>query len=371
MTVELVAHNPAWARMYKAEAEKILQALGGWAWEGGVVYGLEHVGSTSIPDIKAKPCIDIAIAVHPFPLEASAIQALQELGYGYKGENGIAGRQYFQRGPHEFHLHIYEAGSDLFTNHILFRDYLRFSQEARKRYEGVKFELAQKYSGDRVAYTEGKAPLIQDLLQKAHAWHLQETGFEPVEFVKRELESVKAPWCLASGWALDLFWGRATRLHHDLDVCIWRSDQQAFLKHLKTKGWNLQVPVEGKYRPWQEDEFLELPIVQIHARREDMPFELFDILLMESEGEHWFYRREPKVTMPKEEVMLKARDLFILNPAITILFKSRTADKEPRAKDQKDFERVLPKLTNEQKDWLDKAFEIWLPQHPWRSSLKN
>jgi hypothetical protein len=190
--------------------------------------------------------------------------------------------------------------------------------------------------------------------------------------MQRELGAANVPWCVASGWALDLFLARATRLHHDLDVCIWRKDQQLFLKHLKARDWNLQVPVEGKYRPWQEGEFLELPILQVHAWRENMPFELLDILLMESEGANWFYRREPKVTMPKEAVMFNSSlNVPTMNPAIILLFKSCTADKDPREKDQQDFEHVLPKLSREQRDWLDKAFEIWMPEHPWRETLKT
>jgi hypothetical protein len=170
---------------------------------------------------------------------------------------------------------------------------------------------------------------------------------------------------------LDLFLNKPTRYHADLDVCIWRKDQRSFLKHLQTRGWQLHVPVEGKYRPWQEGEFLELPLTQIHGRREDMTFELLDILLMEHDDINWIYRREPKITMPKEKVMFSsARAVSILNPALTVLFKSRTADKEPRRKDQKDFESVLPHLNREQKQWLDRAFERWLPTHPWRERLK-
>jgi GrpB-like predicted nucleotidyltransferase (UPF0157 family) len=368
--VELVPHNPALSRQFEAEAPRLLQALGGWAWEGGQVFSLEHVGSTSIPGVVAKPCVDIAIAVYPFPLEQTFIMALESLGYDYKGEHGISGRQYFQRGPHDYHLHVYEAGSDLFVEHVLFRDYLRTHQEARQRYENLKLGLAQS-SKTRVAYTDGKVPLIQVLIKEALEWHIQTTQFRDVKFVKQELGHVAVLWCVASGWGLDIFLNKVTRLHHDVDVCIWRSDQKVFLKHLRNSGWDVQVVYEaGKYRAWQEDEFLDLPISQVHARRNDMTFELLDILFMESDEANWKYRREPKVTMPKAQVMEKARDLFILNPAITLLFKSRTADKEPRGKDQKDFEGVLPNLTQEQKRWLENAFEIWLPGHPWRKKLK-
>jgi GrpB-like predicted nucleotidyltransferase (UPF0157 family) len=366
--VTLVTPDPAWSQQFEGEAQKILRALGGWAWEGGQVYLLEHVGSTSVPGLLAKPCIDIVIGVYPFPLGQPFLEALGSLGYSYKGENGIEGRHYFQLGPHDVHIHMYEIGHGDIGELLLFRNYLRDSEEARHRYETLKQRLAQ-HSETRVAYTDGKAPLIQTLLQEAQMWYSAAVGFQPVDFLVNELEGVGVPWCVASGWSLDLVLNKVTRFHDDIDVCIWRSDQQRFLSHLKARGWKLHVPVDGKYRPWQDGEFLELPMTQIHARRGDMPFELLDILLMESNSNDWIYRRDPKVTMPKEQVMVRVQDIYVLHPAITLLFKSRTSDKDPRAKDQKDFEAVLPALTSGQKDWLDEAFETWMPEHPWRKVL--
>jgi GrpB-like predicted nucleotidyltransferase (UPF0157 family) len=368
MPVTLVTHDATWSQHYEAEGQKILQALGGWAWKGGVVFDLQHIGSTSIPDMVAKPCIDIALNIHPFPLESSFIEALQALGYSYRGENGIAGRQYFQRGPHDVHLHVCNGETTLFSEHVLFRDYLRANLNARKRYETLKLELAQ-HAISRDVYTEGKAPLIKILLQEAQAWHIQTTGFNAVDWMKKELEFVESAWCVASGWALDLFLNRVTRVHQDFDVCIWRDDQLTFLSYLKSRGWNLQVPVDGKYRPWQEGERLELPLIQVHARRNNTPFEFLDILFMERDAQHWIYRREPRVTMPIEQVTLNARGVKILNPALILLFKSRTADKDPRGKDQADFAAVLPYLAQAHKIWLDTAFDHWMPGHPWRSLL--
>jgi GrpB-like predicted nucleotidyltransferase (UPF0157 family) len=370
VSIQLFPHNPAWSQQFEAEAQKLLQALGGWAWQGGLVFLLEHVGSTSIPGIMAKPCIDVGVGVHPFPLEPHLIGALENLGYIYRGEHGIPGRQYFQRGQHEYHLHLYEIDHEDIHELICFRDYLRANQAARDRYETLKLELA-KTVDSRAAYTDGKTSLVHALLEEAHAWYLQKTEFEPVKFVGNELQDVGVPWCVASGWGLDLLLGHPTRYHTDLDVCIWRGDQQKVLSHLKTRGWQLHVPAQGKYRPWQAGEFLELPLIQIHCRRDDRPSEMLDILLMEHDKANWIYRREPKVTIPKDELMMAAREFSILNPAITILFKSRTANKNPRAKDQKDFEAVLPYLSYEQKQWLDHAFELWLPDHPWRRQLKN
>jgi GrpB-like predicted nucleotidyltransferase (UPF0157 family) len=365
MAIQLVSHNPAWSEQFEIEAKKLIGVFDGWAWEGGLVYLLEHVGSTSIPGIVAKPCIDIVVGVYPFPLEPNWIQRLENLGYTYRGENGIPGRQYFQRGPHDYHVHVYDIGNDDIHNYLVFRDYLRVHGYAREQYEALKLELA-KTTDSRSAYTDGKTALVQTLLAEGYTCHIEKTAFKPVEFVKNEFDDVGVPWCVAGGWGLDLFLNKPTRYHADLDVCIWREDQRKFLEHLKARGWQLHVPVKGKYRPWQEGEFLELPLIQIHCRREDMPFEMLDILLMEHDDRNWIYRREPKVTMPKDEVMAgSARGVTILNPALPILFKSRTADKEPRGKDQKDFEGVLPFLTDEQKQWLEYAFELWMPDHPW------
>jgi GrpB-like predicted nucleotidyltransferase (UPF0157 family) len=371
MSIYPVPHDPTWSQRFQTESEKLLRALGGWAWDGGVAFLFEHVGLSSIPDIMAKPCIDIVMGVHPFPLESNFVQALQNLGYTHRGENGIPGRQYLQRGPHDAHLHVYDINNEEIHDYTVFRDYLRVHEVARERYEKLKLELA-KTTDSRAAYTEGKTSLVQTLLAQAYTWHLQKTAFKPVEFVVEELQNVTVPWCIASGWGLDLFLDKPTRYHADLDVCIWRKDQQHVLQSLKARGWALHVPVEGKYRPWQEDEFLELPLIQVHARREDMPFEMLDVLLMEHDDQQWIYRREPKVTMPKEKVILTSALGFpVLNSALTILFKSRTADKDPRGKDQRDFENVLPSLTREQKRWLAHAFDLWMPQHPWREKLKS
>jgi GrpB-like predicted nucleotidyltransferase (UPF0157 family) len=192
MVIELVQHDPRWSQQFEAEAQKLLLALGGSAWDGGEVYLLEHVGSTSIPGIVAKPCIDILVGVYPFPLEDKFIGSLENLGYTYRGRHGIPGRQYFQRGPHDYHVHVYDISNEAIHDCTVFRDYLRVHDQALKRYETLKLELAQT-ADSRTAYTDGKTSLVQMLLQEAHAWHLQKTSFKPVEFLAKELP-------VAGGW---------------------------------------------------------------------------------------------------------------------------------------------------------------------------
>lgn len=249
MTVELVPYNPGWAKAFESEAQKLLKALGGWAWEGGNVFILEHIGSTSIPDIVSKPCIDIVIGVYPFPLSSAFVHALQALGYEHKGENGIVGRQYFRRGPHEVHIHVYEVGHEDIGKYVLFRDYLRSVKSAREQYQNLKLELARTVDS-REMYTEGKSQMVKLLLEEAQQWYASTIAFRPITFIGDVLKDVNLPWCFASGWGIDLFLGQVTRYHQDLDICIWRSDQQAFLQHLQDQGWKLHVPIEGKYRTW-------------------------------------------------------------------------------------------------------------------------
>ena len=369
--IEVVSYDPSWPAKFAAEKPKLLQALGGWVTDLGAVYAfaLEHIGSTSIPGLWAKPCIDIAIGVHPFPLGQEQIQALEGLGYTYRGENGIPGREYFQRGSHDFHLHIFAAGDWRLDDHRVFRDYLKANPGARQRYQTLKLDLAQQFRHDRVAYTLGKAELVRQLLQEGHAWHVQKTAWSPLEFVQAELEGLGIPWMVSSGWALDLHVGKPQRLHQDFDVLVWREDQQAILGHLRARGWRLSVPVEGRYRPQVEGEYLELPSVQVHCYRDDMEFDMLDILFAEREGSEWVWRRNREVRMPVEQVALGQNVIRYLNPAIVLLFKSRSGSQYPRDKDSSDFERAWPYLSLEQRQWLRESLIKHQPEHPWLERL--
>lgn len=366
--IELLPHDPAWPQQFAAERPRLLQALGGWATDLGTVFALEHVGSTSVPGLWAKPCIDIAAGVHPFPLTPPQIQALEALGYEYLGEHGLVGRAYLRRG-HRFHLHVYEAGDWRLDEHQVFRDYLRASAGARERYQSLKLELARRFPQDRAAYTQAKAKLIGQLLHEGHAWHLEKVGWSPLEFVQRELEGLAIPWMVASGWALDLHLGTPQRLHQDLDVLVWREDQQTILDHLRARGWQLLVPVEGRYRPWVEGEYLELPTVQVHGYRQDMPFDLLDILFAERQAGEWVWRRNPEVRLPLEQVALERSGIPYLNPAIVLLFKSRSSRRDPGSKDSRDFERGLPQLSPGQREWLRESLLKHQPDHPWLERL--
>jgi GrpB-like predicted nucleotidyltransferase (UPF0157 family) len=366
-SIKLEPHNPRWAKDFELERGRILAALG-HVTRGGILEQVHHIGSTSIPGIKAKPVIDMLLEVYPLPKPEVGLPALEKLGYEYRGEAGIPGRLFFRTNPRTRHLHVVEAGTNEFTrDHLLFRDYLRANLGARQRYENLKLELVQKYQFDREAYTTGKTELVRELLEEATVWHLETTGFQPILELKERMQGFQRDWCVSSGWALDAFMGVPSRYHYDLDLLIWREDQFALREHLLAAGWELHVPVDGVYRPWAADEFLELPIHQVHARKDGR---FLDILLAERDQQFWRFRRKLEITHELSSVMLPSSlGVKMLAPEIVLLFKSRSAGGNARSKDNQDFARVLGFLTSEARAWLRSAIQETNPEHPWLEQL--
>jgi GrpB-like predicted nucleotidyltransferase (UPF0157 family) len=160
--VELAPHTELWHQLFAEEEVHLREAVG----EHVVV--IEHVGSTAICGLWAKPIIDIAAALRQAADAERCVRPLENIGYEYRGESGIAGRHYFVKGePRTHHLHMVEFGSEFWRVHLLFRDYLRKNQEVAEEYERLKKDLATKYERDRGAYTEGKSKFIEDVLNRA------------------------------------------------------------------------------------------------------------------------------------------------------------------------------------------------------------
>jgi GrpB-like predicted nucleotidyltransferase (UPF0157 family) len=365
--IKLEAHNPQWLADFEFERARILGALG-HVTQGGILEQVHHVGSSSVPGLKAKPVIDMLLEVYPLPKPEVGIPALEELGYEYRGEAGIAGRLFFRSNPRTRHLHVLEVGTNELTRDcLLFRDYLRADSSARVRYEHLKLTLAQRHPFDLEAYTRGKTELIRELLEEATVWHLEVTGFQPILELKELMQGFQADWCIPSGWALDVFVGSPSRYHFDLDLLIWRQDQLALRQHLLDQGWELHVPVAGVYHSWAADEFLELPLHQVHARKDGR---FLDILLGDCDAEFWRFRRDPEITHDISSVMLPSGlGVKILAPEIVLLFKSRSKGGEARSKDNQDFARVLPHLALQARAWLKLALQKISPDHAWLAEL--
>lgn len=161
-TVKLSPYTNLWQTRYRAEARRLTR------YAAEVRYRLEHIGSTAIHGLDAKPIIDLALMIPSLHHLPRWITKLEAAGYSYKGEYGLAGRHFFTRGtPVTHHLHLVAKGSEHWTYWIVFRDYLRTHPLEAEHYNQLKNTLARKYRHNRDAYTRAKTPLVKKILAKA------------------------------------------------------------------------------------------------------------------------------------------------------------------------------------------------------------
>ncbi|NMC67292.1 MAG: GrpB family protein [Spirochaetales bacterium] len=161
--VKLVKYNPKWEEEFLIEKMKI------WNLIRDKIIEIEHIGSTAIKGIHAKPIIDMAISIRKFEDGLECVKPLESIGYLYLGENGIPKRHYFRTNDEivKFHLHFFLISSKEWENHILFRDYLNKNRNEAKRYDKLKLTLAKKYKTNRELYTEGKTSFCKEIIEKA------------------------------------------------------------------------------------------------------------------------------------------------------------------------------------------------------------
>jgi GrpB-like predicted nucleotidyltransferase (UPF0157 family) len=160
-TVRVVSYDPAWPELFTKEVARLAPILSA----RGVALVVEHTGSTAVPGLVAKPVLDLLAGRHPGQDRRSVIAALEVAGYTYRGEQGIAGRDFFRRGePRQYHLHLTEIDSHFWRDHRAFRDYLRAHPESLTAYAALKLELAARHPHDRAAYIEGKTAFVEKIL---------------------------------------------------------------------------------------------------------------------------------------------------------------------------------------------------------------
>ena len=163
--ISVVDYDPRWAELYDRESESVRAAL------GAVVVAVEHIGSTAVTGLPAKPVIDLLVGLRMLELPAASIAAMEALGYEYLGEHGIPGRLFFRKGrPRSHHVHAVLFGSDLWERHVGFRDFLRANLDEAQRYGDFKRALAVDVGGDRDRYLEGKEAFASELQERAREW---------------------------------------------------------------------------------------------------------------------------------------------------------------------------------------------------------
>ena len=142
----------------KAEIENVL---------GDFALGIEHIGSTSVEGMSAKPCIDIDVVIKDYSVFDTVVQKLEAIGYIHEGNLGIKDREAFKYSdkPHlmSHHLYVCPRDSEELRRHIMFRDYLRSDLKAVERYSSVKEKAAELFPNDIDKYILYKSPCIEEL----------------------------------------------------------------------------------------------------------------------------------------------------------------------------------------------------------------
>ena len=165
--VTVLPYDKQWVLLFAEEADELRNIL------GEQVVSVHHFGSTSVPGLEAKPIIDIMLVVKDISLVDEYNHQFQAFGYEGKGENGISGRRYFQKGGDNrtHHLHIYQIGSSQIERHLAFRDYLRTHSDVMKEYGELKKRLSQQFPYDIESYILGKEDLALKIQQEAIDWY--------------------------------------------------------------------------------------------------------------------------------------------------------------------------------------------------------
>lgn len=184
--------------------------------------------------------------------------------------------------------------------------------------------------------------------------------------------ALHVPWWIAGGWAIDLFLGRQTREHEDIDVQILRHDQDAV--RARFGAWDMQAALPQPrdeawpFRPWRPGEILDLSIHDIWRRPATTEPWALQLMIADTRDEWWLFRRMPSIMRPSVAIGSDtANGIPYLAPEIQLLYKAKGL----RPMDEADFTQALPMLRQEQRQWLRNALATAHPQHPWLKRLSE
>jgi len=162
---ESFPYDPDWPIHFEAEREVLLSSIGPWLVGGAV----EHIGSTAVPGLDAKPVIDIMAGVESLYAARPALLVLERHQYCYAPYRTDVMHWFCKPSPAQrtHHLHLVPIGSPLWIERLVFRDYLRAHPDVADEYAALKRRLAETHRFDREAYTDAKAPFVQRVLGDA------------------------------------------------------------------------------------------------------------------------------------------------------------------------------------------------------------
>jgi hypothetical protein len=184
------------------------------------------------------------------------------------------------------------------------------------------------------------------------------------------LAPLAAPWWIAGGWAIDLFLGKQTREHEDIDVQVLRRDQLAV--RALFGGWDMQAALPPPrdetwpFRPWRLDEELDAEIHDIWCRPTSTQPWALQLMIAATCDDSWLFRRMPAIRRPVDTIgCVSGEEIPYLAPEIQLLYKAKGL----RPKDESDFAHALPALDQERRHWLRNALAAAHPSHPWLERL--
>ena len=159
--IVVVDYDPAWPERFAALADTVRTALGDTALR------IEHIGSTAVPGLAAKPIIDLLVVVEDVADEAAYVPALEAAGFQLRVRE--PDHRMLRTPARDVHVHLWEDDDEQ-RRHLLFRDWLREDADDRERYAAVKRELARREWGDMNDYADAKSPVITEITARAEAW---------------------------------------------------------------------------------------------------------------------------------------------------------------------------------------------------------
>ncbi|MFD1177822.1 GrpB family protein [Paenibacillus puldeungensis] len=170
----IAKHDPEWRNLFLETGMKLRESL------GDLAVRIDHVGSTSVVGLDAKPIIDIQISVLDFEDVLVYKDKIKAVGFVLREENPDKTKRYFREvpGARRTHIHVRQLGSFSEQMTILFRDYLRGHPEDCLRYAEEKHRLMKLFKNEWPKYVEGKDPIVWNIIQKSHIWS-QEVGWKP------------------------------------------------------------------------------------------------------------------------------------------------------------------------------------------------
>jgi hypothetical protein len=184
--------------------------------------------------------------------------------------------------------------------------------------------------------------------------------------VAAALDGVDVPWCVVGGWSIDLFLGRETRSHGDLEIAVLRRDHRRVRAHLAPLAF--RAVGDGEIRALELEDDLPESVHQSWGLDVEAQLWRVDVMVEPGDDDTWVFRRDERITAPRSQIVGTADGVPYLRPQGSLLFKAKP---ETQPKDEADIEACLPRLDADQRRWLLDALALVQPDHPWTRKISG